>query len=114
MPHLPDHPPPPPPPAIEAQQEMFVPVRPFRFYPVDLGLAFGMAAAVFMLLAMLIAVAKGNPASMNFFEDIFPGFNLKTVGGIFLGLVGSFVAAFILGFLTGLLYNWRVRRRVTD
>jgi len=107
------HPPPPPPP-VEAHRETFAPAQPLRFYPLDLGLALGLAATVFMLFAMLVTMAANHPESMTFFKEIFPGFGLDSVTGVFLGLLWSFIAAFVIGFFTGWLYNWRVRRYMAE
>ena len=112
MPHLPSgegHPPPPPP-EIEDQREMFFPATPFRFYPLDLGLAFGLSAAIFMLLTIIVATAT-HSSGLIFFKDIFPGFDLN-LPGIIIGLVWAFGAGFVLGGLTGFWYNWRLRQYI--
>ncbi|MFQ5864369.1 MAG: hypothetical protein ACE5IW_03975 [bacterium] len=102
----------PPPPPIEKQREMFFPARPLKFHVLYLGLAFGIAAAVFMLLSMIIALAV-NPTGMKLFEDIFPGFRLEqSFGAVLIGLLWSFVTGFVIGTVTGLLYNWRLKRYV--
>jgi len=98
------------PPAIYAQQEMFAPAQPFRFYPLDFGLALGVAAAVFMLLAMLVCIAGDNAAGLSFFQALFPGFTPERPLSLVIGLVWSFVYGGIIGFATGVLYNWRVNR----
>ncbi|MFQ5823291.1 MAG: hypothetical protein ACE5JB_04480 [bacterium] len=104
--------PPPPPPKIEEQRERFFPAQPLRFHVLYLGLAIGIAAAVFMLFSIIIALAI-NPTGMKLFEDIFPGFKLEpNVGSIFIGLLWSFVAAFVFGTFTGLIYNWRLLKYV--
>jgi hypothetical protein len=99
------------PPAIYAQQEMFAPTQPFRFYPLDFGLAFGVAATVFMLIAMLVAVAGNHADRLKFFQMLFPGFNPDAGITMLMGLVWSFVYGFVAGFFMGLLYNWRISRR---
>lgn len=99
------------PPAIYAQQEMFAPTQPFRFYPLDFGLAFGVAATVFMLIAMLVAVAGNNTTGLSFFQMLFPGFDPNAKISLMMGLVWSFVYGFVGGFFMGLLYNWRINRR---
>jgi len=109
MPHFPNnmgHEPPP----IYAQQEMFAPAQPFRFYPLDFGLAFGVATAVFMLLIMLVTIAGNNAEGLKFFQILFPGFNPAVKFSIVIGLFWSFVYGFVAGFFTGLFYNWRMRR----
>ena len=111
MAHVSGHTEPPPPLPIEDQREMFFPAHPFPFYPLDLGLALGIAAAIFMLLAVIIALAV-NPGGMNFFRDIFPGFRLDSFAGIIIGLIWSFLSGLVLGLLAGVLYNWRLRRYV--
>jgi hypothetical protein len=98
------------PPPIYAQQEMFAPAQPFRFYPLDLGLALGVAAAVFMLLAMLVAIAGNNAEGLRFFQTLFPGFTPAHKLSIVIGLAWSFVYGGIAGFATGVLYNWRMNR----
>jgi len=98
------------PPPIYAQQEMFAPARPFRFYPFDLGLALGVASAVFMLIAMLVTMAGDNAEGLKFFQILFPGFMPGHKLSIVIGLVWSFVYGGIVGFATGVLYNWRVNR----
>jgi len=98
------------PPLIHAQQEMFAPTQPFRFYPFDFGLALGAAAAVFMLLAMLVAIAGNNAEGLNFFKTLFPGFTPGQKLSIVIGLVWSFAYGFVAGFFTSLLYNWRMSR----
>jgi hypothetical protein len=89
---------------------MFIPFYPLRFYPLDLGLAFGLVAVVFSLLMMIAALATDNPAAMDSFKSIFPGFNLTTGLGFVSGVLWSFIDAFAIGFFTALLYNWRVGR----
>lgn len=98
------------PPPIYARQEMFAPAQPFRFYPLDLGLALGVAAAVFMLLAMLVSIAGDNAEGLRFFQTLFPGFTPGHKLSILIGLVWSFVYGGIVGFAIGVLYNWRVNR----
>ncbi|MFQ5710119.1 MAG: hypothetical protein ACE5HO_21910 [bacterium] len=98
----------PPPPDIEKEREP-VTSRPHWLYPFDLGLALGIAAALFMLIAMLITSAV-NPSGMKLFEDLFAGFNLATFSGRIIGLIWSFGSGFLLGTFTGLLYNLRLRR----
>ncbi len=109
MPHLPGnqgH----DPPGILAQQEMFAPAQPFRFYPLDFGLALGVAAAVFMLLVMLVSIAGDNADGLRFFQVLFPGFMPVHKLSIVIGLAWSFVYGGIIGFAAGTLYNWRVNR----
>lgn len=112
-----------PPPAIEEQRELFFPVRPFRFYPLDFGLAVGIGAALFMLFYILITffidVIGLGTANLEFFEQIFPGFKLdfgasfgRIVSGAFIGMIWSFVSGFVLGFLFGFIYNLRLRAYV--
>lgn len=112
-----------PPPTIEDQRELFFPVRPFRFYPLDFGLAVGIGAALFMLFYIFITFwvnrFGAGTASLVFFEQIFPGFHLDFTasrGGIILstiiGMVWSFVSGFVLGFLFGFIYNLRLRNYV--
>jgi len=98
------------PPPIYAQQEMFAPAQPFRFYPLDFGLALGVASAVFTLLAMLIAIAGGNTQGLEFFQTLFPGFNPEQKISLVMGIVWSFLYGGLGGFVTGVLYNWRVNR----
>lgn len=115
--------PPNPPGPIEDQREMFFPTRPFRFYPVDLGLAFGIAAALFMFFYTIITLAVNKlgsaTASLVFFEQIFPGFHLGStlstfILGTFVGLIWSFVLGFVLGTLIGFVYNLRLKRYVVS
>lgn len=99
--------PPPPPPDIEDAREMFLPYHPFRFQPFWLGLAFGIACAIFMVFAMVIS----NPGGMKFFEDIFPGYTYsRTIGSFLVGLFWSFGAGFVMGTVTGIIYNWKLRK----
>ncbi len=98
----------PPPPTIERLRELFFPARPFWFHPWHLGLALGIAAALFMLfyviLVLLINLSMVSGATLQFFVDIFPGFNLTFVG-IIIGIVWSFVLGFVFGIFLGLGYN---------
>jgi succinate dehydrogenase/fumarate reductase cytochrome b subunit len=89
------------------------PAQPFRFHPLDFSVALGVAAAVFMLLAMLVAIA-GNNAEIEFFQNFSPGFTPSQKLSIIMGLVWSFVCGFVAGFCIGLLYNWRVSRYFGD
>ena len=100
-----------PPPTIEDQRELFFPAIPSRIHAFDFGIAFGIAAVVFMLLSIIIALAV-NPSGLKFFEDVFHGFNLSSFPRILLGLLWAFGTGFVLGTLTGLLYNLRLRRYV--
>jgi hypothetical protein len=100
-----------PPPPVEAQQTMFFPPSPFRLYPMDLGFAFGVTATVFMALAILLAKFT-NAGSMSIFEDVLPGFHLTSLTGIIIGLFWSLAGGFVLGVLTGVFYNLRLRRYV--
>ncbi len=100
-----------PPPPVEAQQEMFFPQVPFRMYPLDLGLAFGLAAAVFMAIAILLA-KFANAGSTSIFEGVLPGFSLTSFSGIVIGLFWSLAGGFVIGVLTGVFYNLRLRRYV--
>jgi hypothetical protein len=84
---------------------------PFRFYPLDLGIAVGTAAAFFMLLVMFVTLLV-NPTGMKFFEDVFPGFSLRTFWGFVAGLLWSFGTGFLLGLGAGYFYNWRLRSYV--
>ena len=102
---------PPPPPDIEDQQEMFFPPNPTRVYPLDLGVAFGITAMLFMITAIAISLAV-SPAGMQFFEDIFVGFDIANMTGRIIGLIWSFGTGFVLGTFTGFFYNWRLRRYV--
>jgi NhaP-type Na+/H+ and K+/H+ antiporter len=89
---------------------MFFPATPFRFYPLDLGLAVGLSGAIFVLLTTAVAMATRS-SGMLFFKDIFPGFDLN-FPGIILGLVWAFGAGFVLGGLAGFWYNWRLRQYI--
>ncbi|MFQ5708736.1 MAG: hypothetical protein ACE5HO_14870 [bacterium] len=109
---------PPPPPPIEDQREMFFPTKPFRFYPVDMGLAIGIAAALFMLFYVVVALAVNKlglgSANLGFFEQLFPGFHLgNTIGTVFagtlIGMIWSFGLGFLLGLLIGVVYNLRLK-----
>ena len=109
MPHVPGHAEPPPP--VEAQQELFFPQAPLRMYPMDLGLAFGLTATVFMALAILLAKFTGS-GSTSIFEGVLPGFSLTSLAGIVIGLFWSLAGGFVIGVLTGVFYNLRLRRYV--
>ena len=100
-----------PPPPVEAQQELFFPSAPFRIYPMDLGLAFGLTAMVFLAFAILLAkfTNGGNP---SVFEGVLPGFSLTSLAGIVIGLFWSLAGGFVIGVLTGVFYNLRLRRYV--
>ena len=106
-----------PPQPIEEQREMFFPTRPFRFYPVDMGFAFGITAGVFMLVYIVVALivnATGiSHVSLQFFEQILPGFQLNSILGCLLGIFWSLVGGFVIGFGFGFIYNWRLRSYVT-
>lgn len=102
---------PPPPDDIEEQRELFFPSRPFRFYPIALGVALGCAAVIFMTLSMVIAL-NVDPAGMQFFRDVFPGFTLMNWSGRLMGLVWAFGTGLILGTFTGLIYNLSLRTSV--
>jgi hypothetical protein len=85
----------------------------------SIGAAVAIAAATFMAFAIIIALAAGAPNSLQFFEDIFPGFDLGTGGfsaGLLLklaaGLLWAAAFGFLLGAFTGLIYNWRVQKYV--
>ncbi|MFQ5637930.1 MAG: hypothetical protein ACE5IR_08020 [bacterium] len=112
MPHLGGSTGHPPGPAdIEDQREIFLPAEPCRFYPFDLGVAFGIAAFVFFLFMVIISLAH-DPPGMEFFVDVFPGFTLATVYGIIIGLIWSFATGFVLGTMTGFVYNYLLRHYV--
>lgn len=67
-------------PPIRDQRELFFLVRPFRFYPLDFGIAIGIGAAIFMFFYIFITFVMNRfgagTASLVFFEQIFPGFHL--------------------------------------
>ncbi|NUO78676.1 hypothetical protein HUU05_01245 [candidate division KSB1 bacterium] len=99
-----------PPPPVDAQQEVFFPQAPLQIYPIDLGLAFGLTSAVFTAIAILLA--KFSNGSITLFEQILPGFSLASLAGIVIGLFWSLAGGFVLGVLTGVFYNLRLRRYV--
>ena len=100
-----------PPPPVEAEQKVFFPQTPLQVYPIDLGLAFGLTAAVFMALAILLAKFT-NGGSTSIFEGVLPGFSLASLSGIVIGLFWSLAGGFVIGVLTGVFYNLRLRRYV--
>lgn len=119
MSHVPGHIDPPPPcgssapgdplSPLETQRELFFPATPLRLYPIDLGLAFGLTATLFMAFAIMLAKFSGR-GSMSFFESLLPGFSLNGALGIVLGLLWCFIGGLVIGVLTGVLYNLRLRR----
>ncbi|MFQ5604291.1 MAG: hypothetical protein ACE5HS_13570 [bacterium] len=107
-----------PPPTIEEQRQLFFPIKPFRFFPIDYGLALGIGAAVFLLLYIFVASISGTSSNLVFFENIFPGFHLSSASGFLsvltqslIGLIWSFASGFVLGFLFGFVYNWRMNTK---
>ena len=100
-----------PPPPVEAEQRVFFPQTPLRVYPLDLGLAFGLTVAVFTALAILLAKFTNN-GSTSVFEGLLPGFSLTSPAGIVIGLFWSLAGGFVIGVLTGVFYNLRLRRYV--
>lgn len=121
MSHMPGHVDPPPPcgssapgeplSRLETQRELFFPSTPLRIFPIDLGLASGLTATVFMAFAVLLAkFATGG--NMNFFEDLLPGFSLETVLGVVIGFIWTMAGGFVTGVLFGVLYNLRLHRYV--
>jgi hypothetical protein len=65
-----------------------------------------------MLFAVIIALLL-NHNGMKFFEDIFAGFQLH--GGalrVLIGVLWSFVTGFVLGTVSGFVYNFLLRKYV--
>lgn len=100
-----------PPPPVEAEQRVFFPQTPLQIYPLDLGFAFSLTAAVFMAFAILLAKFTNN-GSTSAFESLLPGFSLASLAGIAIGLFWSLAGGFVIGVLTGVFYNLRLRRYV--
>jgi hypothetical protein len=91
---------------------MFFPTLPFRFHPLDLGIAVGLAGAVFMLLSFVVASAF-KPSAMGIFKDIFLGFDMS-FPRLLIGVLWAFAGGFVFGAFAGFLYNWRLRSYVAS
>lgn len=80
--------------------------------PKLLGLALGYFWAFLVFVKTLIAILSKEPSKLvDFFDAIYPGYQL-TVLGVILGALWGFIHGFIFGYLIGWIYTRLTRKKV--
>jgi hypothetical protein len=80
-----------------------------RLSPVALGVGFGLACAIYMLIFAWAGWLGGYGKSMtDMWAAVYPGFDATFAGGI-VGAVWGFAKGFIFGVLTACFYNMCLR-----
>ncbi len=78
------------------------------------GIAMGTASALLFLLMTLVVTISGMGSVLDFLKLMLPGFQPDSVAGVFWGVLGVFVMAYILGLIIAMIYNTLLRHHFRE